>query len=1488
MQIHPKRVILRRTGMNRSKTKLRLFAGIITISLLAGLLLPRVPRVYGAEANAQEQAGSLPEEENSGGTDQNTPGEENGENSQPTVSKDNSPDSSNPASEVYSVTGSQVSGNTSGSEPQETSDQGVSSASTIEIISFEPLAEDITYQNFEIGLVTQTDIVLPDILWAADHEGARIRIEDVRWICTGGVPAENLTEAAGFEPDKAGCYLFVPVIPEGFSTGESAALPNVFVTVFQAVRMAARATPADENGNYFFTAIPTEEVLGRENMLYSLDLVFTPSADMRQIALTTDPLRAGEADFSEAIDYTAVTWKNGAITDEEDGQVLQMQVFYQLSSDANIWHSAGEPASAGYTDLQNVALAQGERITRLQFCLFGDDGAYIPAGSSPVLISILGLTKSNITSSGKSYSDNILTTGTYLTGEILRAASGDFETVTDDGTANARISGTNILVSDPAVGLAGWENPVSPNPLIPGENFTYSMRYYTTNSIVSQPVSYVIVGPGLQVFDVETDARFPDASWSVKTAANGCRVIKVEWNQDNSDPWTQYAVTVRGKVKSTIESSAYFRYLLASDDPAQRYSGGNAGTVNSWYLNQWQDTALIDEIGGTDFGASYRSTVGVDRPEGLLLSHMASTGTNIYSPIKTVDTSGSSAGVSGYFLLMINNTTSAPLEEVRIIGMLPQPGDTLAISSDAKNSTVQPRIDAIELMTGNPLPGTCQVFYTEDIDAAAILAELSDFTNTASTWIPWDGSTPLPSSAKALRLIKTDGLSLFGSFDVHLKVTLPQNTTEETLVAWNAMAVGGRSGADTYIMPEEPDKSGFYISSNTADHTLSGTFWEDENGNDIRDPEENLLQGIEVLLYDAQSSLIDKRTTDALGNYRFENLLPDVYSVKADIPDNMKICSLRAGDEKTADNDFTSGADWWITSSVDLSTETHPENIDAGLYKYASLKGTIWTDSNANGLRDSYEPVVSAAHVTLLRLENGAYTPLHSQDTSSAGGYLFSDLKPGVYQISVDPIYGHIPTLSSVGGPNSTQNSKLTQEWKTGDISLASGQKHTVVNGGITSDGDRPQLSVSTVHRTSLTEAYIQFTSSKAGQIYYKVVDSGTERPSVNVGGTGADCGTTEQIMNFSSLTDGSKDVYLIVKDALGNISPRTFYVRIPNYVPPSPPAPPQEPDSGKQPPSPSIPSQESDSGKQSAGSASIPETAAILSAIQALPANLKSIGGISTITITGSFLPNGITLGVFEGTNRVTGDWATASTSGTKGQQSAEITFPKNTTTSNKAYTVKASLDGGINWLNTFSASVTVVRSAAATADASRNSFQINGGKVFTVTAGTTFTITAAGSRQDEAGIQPGDQRYIPVSASANSTVNFTESNGIYTSQMTIKNSGSYTLAVIYQLQEWDGSAWQTVTGNVDTKTTLLTVKTTEESSGAGTVSDSGVGPASDRSPDTASNPSAGTASDSSTEPGPGKTDESIPTLWLLLGMLPLAAIGALCIVIRRTKIKN
>ncbi len=124
--------------------------------------------------------------------------------------------------------------------------------------------------------------------------------------------------------------------------------------------------------------------------------------------------------------------------------------------------------------------------------------------------------------------------------------------------------------------------------------------------------------------------------------------------------------------------------------------------------------------------------------------------------------------------------------------------------------------------------------------------------------------------------------------------------------------------------------------------SISGTKWEDMNGNGIRDAEDLPISGWTVKLDKDADGVIDQTTTtDGNGDYTFNNLLPGTYKVLEESPYPWNVSYP------------SSGINYY--NGIVLTTGDSLTGYNFGNYKNGEIKGYKWEDINGDGNKDNGE-----------------------------------------------------------------------------------------------------------------------------------------------------------------------------------------------------------------------------------------------------------------------------------------------------------------------------------------------------------------------------------------------------------------------------------------------------------------------------------------------------------------------------------------------------
>ncbi|QDV58092.1 MSCRAMM family protein [Rosistilla oblonga] len=172
--------------------------------------------------------------------------------------------------------------------------------------------------------------------------------------------------------------------------------------------------------------------------------------------------------------------------------------------------------------------------------------------------------------------------------------------------------------------------------------------------------------------------------------------------------------------------------------------------------------------------------------------------------------------------------------------------------------------------------------------------------------------------------------------------------------------------------------------------SISGYVHVDTDGDCVRDPDELLLSGVTIELYDNNGTLITTTTTDINGRYEFTDLAPGDYTVV-----ELQPTGYYDGDQHAG---TTGGDDSVINriSQIPLAAGQASESNDFCELPPGTISGRVHVDSDGDCVLDPEEELLANVEMQLYDADG---TLIATTLTNANGFYEFTDLAPGSYSV---------------------------------------------------------------------------------------------------------------------------------------------------------------------------------------------------------------------------------------------------------------------------------------------------------------------------------------------------------------------------------------------------------------------------------------------------------------------------------------------------------
>nr|WP_246109755.1 SdrD B-like domain-containing protein [Roseimaritima multifibrata] len=198
--------------------------------------------------------------------------------------------------------------------------------------------------------------------------------------------------------------------------------------------------------------------------------------------------------------------------------------------------------------------------------------------------------------------------------------------------------------------------------------------------------------------------------------------------------------------------------------------------------------------------------------------------------------------------------------------------------------------------------------------------------------------------------------------------------------------------------------------------SLSGHVHVDTDGDCIADPDEEMLEGVVIQLWNQAGEKIAETLTDSNGRYQFVDLVPGRYTVIELQPEGYFEGGQMAGSAGGDDSQINRIGD------VDLGSGEIAVEYNFCELPPAEISGYVHADSNGDCILDPGEPMLENVRVDLLDANGNILATAY---TDSNGYYRFTNLMAGQYTVRETQPIGYLQghqTAGSAGGNDSSQD----------------------------------------------------------------------------------------------------------------------------------------------------------------------------------------------------------------------------------------------------------------------------------------------------------------------------------------------------------------------------------------------------------------------------------------------------------------------------------
>lgn len=286
---------------------------------------------------------------------------------------------------------------------------------------------------------------------------------------------------------------------------------------------------------------------------------------------------------------------------------------------------------------------------------------------------------------------------------------------------------------------------------------------------------------------------------------------------------------------------------------------------------------------------------------------------------------------------------------------------------------------------------------------------------------------------------------------------LPGNTIINTAnVSWDSFYVP--SSTDPMVSRNYTDSDPANVTLNT--NSISGFIYVDLNDNGVYEPgsgETLITESVTLQLtgLDHLGNAVVANVTTTTGQYSFDGLRPTGaggYTITQlnqppNHADGRDTPGTPFGGNGTL-GAYLRDADAITGANIPLGSNTTGVDYNFGELPPASIGDFVWNDTDGDGEQDIGELGEDGVSVELTGTNPDGSTFTLTDTTSGGGAYLFSNLRPGAYQLVFTLPTGFVFTIANAAGVADTLDSDVNRNGNA-SATLGIGESNTTIDAGL-------------------------------------------------------------------------------------------------------------------------------------------------------------------------------------------------------------------------------------------------------------------------------------------------------------------------------------------------------------------------------------------------------------------------------------------------------